>query len=126
MHNITEIHKNTNIKYIVFPYRNFKESAESREKLSKRTPNGGLWNAKTAQEQQEFYHRIYKIFLLDIIRFQIPTIFIDFQQFTHSPQYLYEKLQPTFLRPITFEEFELAYYQATDVHNRKEPRFKKP
>ena len=124
MYSIPEIHNKTNIKYIVFPHRNFKDSAESRERLSQRTPNGGLWNAKDAKTQQEFYHKIYKIFLLDITRFQIPTIFIDFHKFIHSPQYLYEKLQPTFLQPISYEQFELAYYQATDVHHRKPPREK--
>jgi hypothetical protein len=122
MHLIPEIKKHVNINQIVFPYRDFKESAESRERISKRTFNGGLWNAKNSQEQKLFYDKIYKIFLLDIVRFKIPTIFIDFKQFIYNPYYLYEKLKPTFTKEITFQEFLLAYYQAVDVHQRKLPR----
>lgn len=124
MFSLPQIIQKVDVKYILFPYRDFKESAESRAKISKRTPNGGLWNAKDAQTQQEYYHKIYKMFLLDMTRFQIPTIFLDFKKLTYHPLYLYEKLQPTFPFPITFQQFLLAYYQATDVHYRKPPREK--
>ena len=124
---IPEIQKNTNLKGIVFPYRDFKSSAESRAILSRRTPNGGLWNAKDVPSQIEFYNKIYKTFLLDTTRFKIPVIYVDFERLIKDPIYTYQVIHPTFQQtknkePIHFEKFLLAYYQATDIHHRKSPR----
>lgn len=125
LYKIAEIKKHVNIKHIVFPWRDFKQSAISRAIISQRTPNGGLWNAIDVDSQIDFYKKSYKKFLLDTTRYRIPVIYLDFENFTQDPYYLYKKLKPTFLPDpdaITFDKFLLAYYQATDVHHRKTPR----
>lgn len=122
MQKIDEITTQKIIDHIVFPYRDFEQSAKSREQISKRTPNGGLWNANSAEEQIQFYKKAFKQFLFAITRNRIPTTFLDFDILIHSPTYLYEKLKPTFPLPITEKEFILAYFQATDVNQRKPPR----
>jgi hypothetical protein len=87
------------------------------------TPNGGLWNATDVESQIAFYKKAYKIFLLDTTRYKIPVIYLDFEKLIRDPYYVYQSLKPTFTnQEITFEEFLLAYYQATDVHHRKQPR----
>ena len=122
MTQLEQMRDTVEIDHIVFPYRDFAASAKSRETVSKRTPNGGLWNATTADAQQRYYREIYKIFLLDVVRRRIPTVFVDFDAFIHSPLYLFEKLRPTFPRAVDWTEFKLAYFQATDVHHRRPPR----
>ena len=122
---IPEIHQNTNLKGILFPYRNFEDSAKSRAIISQRTPNGGLWNANDVPSQIQFYNQIYKTFLLDTTRFNIPVIYIDFNRLIKDPLYTYKILNPTFYPTpdsVTFHQFLLAYYQATDIHHRKPPR----
>ena len=136
LYKIAEIKKHINIKYIVFPWRNFMQSAISRAYISQMTPNGGLWNATNVESQIAFYKKSYKIFLFDTTRYKIPVIYLDFEQLIRDPYYVYQSLKPTFTNPqttetktketktqeISFEEFLLAYYQATDVHHRKPPR----
>ena len=132
LYKIAEIQKYTKIKYIVFPWRDFMHSAISRAYISQMTPNGGLWNATDVESQIAFYKKSYKTFLLDTTRYKIPVIYLDFEKLIRDPYYVYQSLKPTFKpnnnttsrenQEITFEEFLLAYYQATDVHHRKPPR----
>jgi hypothetical protein len=131
LYKIAEIQKHIHIKYIIFPWRNFIQSAISRAYISQMTPNGGLWNATDVESQIAFYKKSYKIFLLDTTRYKIPVIYLDFEQLILDPYYVYQSLKPTFTNPqttetktqeISFDEFLLAYYQATDVHHRKPPR----
>ena len=122
---IPVIYQNTNLKGIIVPYRDFETSAKSRANISKRTPNGGLWNANDVPSQIEFYKKAYKMFLLDTTRFKIPVIYVDFNRLIKDPIYTYNILKPTFQPTsdtVTFEQFLLAYYQATDIHHRKSPR----
>jgi len=126
LYKIAEIQKYTKIKHIVFPWRNFVQSAISRAYISQMTPNGGLWNATDIESQLAFYKKVYKIFLFDTTRYKIPVIYLDFEKLIRDPYYVYQSLKPTFTNPqateTTFDEFLLAYYQATDVHHRKPPR----
>ena len=131
LYKIAEIQKHIHIKYIIFPWRNFVKSAISRAYISQMTPNGGLWNATDIESQLAFYKKSYKLFLLDTTRYKIPVIYLDFEQLIQDPYYVYQSLKPTFTNTtnttnttneITFDEFLLAYYQATDVHHRKTPR----
>src|SRR5205814_8927132 len=54
---------------------------------------GGLWSAKNKQEQLIFYHKIMANYLYQMVKHDIQTIFIDFDQMITEKSYLYEKLK---------------------------------
>jgi hypothetical protein len=125
MFRIPSLLREVAVDCILFPHREFVQSAISREQLSLRTPNGGLWNATDAESQIAFYRKCYVIFLCDVLRFRLPCLFLKFERFISSPEYLFSALRPLFAVKwprITWEQFLLAYWQATDVQFRRPPR----
>lgn len=106
-----------NPDFIVIPERNIEEVAKSREKH--KFGNGGFVFAQNYKRQLELYNNTIPIFKTKLEKMGINTIFIDFYQMIMSPQYLYEKLTPTFHREINFEEFLEAYTFASKHQNRR-------
>ena len=76
MINIKNIVQNVKIQYMIIPIRKYEQSAESRVK-NKNSP-GGLWNAKSLQEQIKFFHKLMADYLEVMVKHDIPTIFLDF------------------------------------------------
>ena len=107
------------IQYVVVPIRDYAKSAQSRVNLGHDC--GGLLRANNYQEQLAYYHQITSKYLQDMVKYDIPTIFLDFERMTTDVDYLYTRLSPTLSnRSINREVFNIAYQQATQLQRPKE------
>jgi len=79
------------IKTVIIPIRDFKLSAESRVKH--KNNKGGLWNANDKVSQIQFYNNIFSKYIFYMTKYDIPTIFIDFDKMTTDKKYLYNKIK---------------------------------
>ena len=93
MRDIENIVKDTSIiiKHIIIPIRDLKISANSRVRHGNK--NGGLWNAVTELEQINFYKDILTNYLFISTKYDINTIFIDFDKMIKNKIYLFNKLK---------------------------------
>lgn len=98
------------IECVIIPIREYEKSARSR--VSHGHNAGGLWHANNQEEQVNYYHKIMAEYLVNMVDYNIPTIFLSFEQMVSSPEYLYFKLRPT-LKNISYDEFLVAYNNAT-------------
>jgi len=100
------------IKSIIFPIRNLKESAQSREKNNFKA--GGLWNAASIHEQLNYYNSIISNYIVIMTKYEIDTIFIDFDKMITDKKYLYNKLKNILNEKyIDFEYFSNIYDKAS-------------
>jgi hypothetical protein len=101
--------KNTIIKCVLIPIREYAASAKSRARHGINR-GGGLWNAETEDEQLDFYHEMMANYVYVMTKYDIPTIFIDFQRMISDKQYLFTTLQ-SFMKEkeIGFESFSSIY-----------------
>ena len=114
MSNIENIIKDTSIriKNIIIPIRDLKMSAISRVKYGKET--GGLWNAEDELSQIDFYKNILINYIFISTKYNINTIFIDFDNMINDKAYLFNKLK--FIldeKNIDFETFSLVYEEVS-------------
>ena len=116
MDTILRQHPNLNIQYVIVPIRNLREAATSRVSQGPKVP-GGLWNANDLTSQEQHYKNILCKYLEDMVRYDIPTIFLDFEWMTTDASYLYERISPTFPPDmvIPFPTFERAFQEALSV-----------
>ena len=93
MSNIENIVKDTTIKIksVIIPIRNLELSAKSRAKH--KFKNGGLWNAKDESSQIDFYKNILTNYIYISTKYDINTIFIDFDKMVYDEIYLFNKLK---------------------------------
>jgi hypothetical protein len=91
--NIENIIKDTSIKIknIIIPIRDLKMSANSRIKNG--NENGGLWNATDELSQINFYKNILANYIVISTKYNINTIFIDFDKMINDKTYLFNKLK---------------------------------
>lgn len=91
--NIEHIVKDISIKIktVIIPIRNLKMSAKSRVKHGKN--NGGLWYAVNELSQINFYKNILTNYLVISTKYDINTIFIDFDKMISDKTYLFNKLK---------------------------------
>ena len=68
------------IKKIIIPIRDYKLSAKSRVLNGDVNMAGGLWNASNEEEQLNFYNKILANYLYFMTKYNISTIFIDFDK----------------------------------------------
>ncbi len=112
VHKIPEIiNSGIEIELMIIPIRDYEKSASSRVRNGPIA--GGLWNANNQEEQVNFYHKIMAEYLVDMVDYNIPTLFISFEQMVNSPEYLFNKLKPT-LKNTTYDQFLVAYNNATE------------
>jgi len=101
--------KNTIIKCVIIPIRNFSESAHSRARHGVNR-GGGLWNAETEEEQLRFYREIMANYVYVMTKYDIPTIFIDFERMISDKKYLFTTLHSCMKeKEIDFEIFSTIY-----------------
>ena len=100
------------IKQVIIPIRNYKDSAKSRE--SNGYENGGWWGAYTVEEQEVFYYKLIAKYVYYMTKFDINTTFLDFDRMTTDKHYLYEKLKSIFdEKNVSFEMYSQAYEEAS-------------
>lgn len=100
--------KNITIKTVIIPLRDLDESAQSRVNHKKNA--GGLWNAKDKLSQINFYKDIISNYILISTKYDLNTIFIDFDKMIKNKQYLFNKLKNILdEKNINFETFSNIY-----------------
>jgi hypothetical protein len=105
------------VKYMIIPIRDYEKSAESREKLG--ALRGGLWEASNKEEQMKFYYKTMAEYMLNMVRYDIPTIFLDFDRMVTSSEYLYEKLKPMMKEEnVEFEIFDKKFQEVNFIQKR--------
>ena len=115
---IEKILKSMKIKKMIIPIRNYHDSAASREKHGKAA--GGLWHATNTDSQLSFYYKIISQYTYYMTKYDIPTIFLDFERMTSDKTYLYEKLKPILdEKNIKFETFSKVYDEVDVLSKRK-------
>jgi hypothetical protein len=90
---IENISKDTSItiKNIIIPIRELKISANSRVNHGEQA--GGLWNANDELSQIDFYKNILTNYIIISTKYDINTIFIDFDKMINDKIYLFNKLK---------------------------------
>ena len=104
--------KSIKIKNVIIPIRDLKESAQSRVKHGNK--NGGLWNAKDELSQINFYKDILTNYIIISTKYDIITIFIDFDKMINNKTYLFNKLKNILdEKNIDFKTFSDVYDEVT-------------
>ena len=100
--------KSIKIKNVIIPIRNLEESANSRTKYDKGP--GGLWNATDKLSQIDYYKDIIANYIYISTKYDINTIFIDFDRMINDKRYLFNKLESILHeKNIDFEIFSQKY-----------------
>ncbi len=117
IHNIIDNHK---IKFVIIPIRDLILSAKSRVNNCNET--GGLWNAIDEEEQIVFYNKIIANYIYIMTKYDIPTIFIDFDKMISDEEYLFNKLKIILdEKNINFEFFSNMYKIASETSRPRLP-----
>jgi hypothetical protein len=112
---IETISKNTSIKIksVIIPIRDLKISAKSRVKHWKQ--NGGLWNAEDELSQIDYYKNILTNYIIISTKYDIHTIFIDFDKMINDKIYLFNKLKNILdEKNIDLEIFSRVYDEVSE------------
>jgi len=110
INNINEIimSNKIKIKQVIIPVRCYKQSADSRM-LYNINP-GGLWNSTNINEQLDFYNKIMANYILIMTKYDINTLFLDFDRMINDKKYLFDKIKHILdEKNITFEHFVNIY-----------------
>ena len=110
IHDIENIVKDTSIiiKNVIIPMRDLNISAKSRVKHGNNA--GGLWNAVDELSQIDFYKNILTNYIFISTKYDINTIFIDFDKMIHDTTYLFNKLKNILdEKNIDFKSFSRVY-----------------
>ena len=108
--NISTIIQNPNIKIksIIIPIRDYRSAAKSRVKHNNLA--GGLWNAIDEETQITFYHKIISNYIYYMTKYDINTIFIDFDKMINDKLYLFNILKDILdEKDIQFDYFSSVY-----------------
>jgi len=104
---------NTMVHTVVVPIRNYTESALSRVQHGQGQP-GGLWgNATDTSSQETFYYQIMAQYLVSMVRYDIATVFLDFNRMVADHVYLYQKLKHILPPSISLDRFEKTFKEAS-------------
>ena len=93
MQDIKHIVENPSIKIktVIIPIRDFKSASVSR--VHNGNMKGGLWNASDETSQLQFYEHIMANYIYIMTKYNINTIFIDFDTMISNKEYLFNKLK---------------------------------
>ena len=104
--------KNVKIKQIIIPIRDYEKSVKSR--VNNGYAPGGFWRAENETDQLLFYRTIMSNYLYYMTKYDIPTIFLDFDKMVSDKQYLFQRLNHILTeKNITFEHFSEIYDEAS-------------
>ena len=96
------------IKSIIIPIRDFNLSALSRVKHNNMP--GGLWYANNELSQIKYYKDILTNYIYFMTKYDIKTIFIDFDKMINDKTYLFNKIKIILdEKNISFESFSNVY-----------------
>jgi len=96
------------IKTVIIPIRDFKKSAMSRVKH--KNLEGGLLNATDELSQIKYYKDILTNYIYFMTKYDINTIFIDFDKMIIDKEYLFNKIKSILdEKNIDFDTFCAVY-----------------
>ena len=96
------------IKTVIIPIRDFDSAAQSR--VNNKYEPGGLWNAEDKLSQIIYYKDIISNYIYISTKYDLNTIFLDFDRMTTYKQYLFNKLKNILdEKNITFKTFSDIY-----------------
>ena len=104
------------IKLVIIPVRDYTLSAKSRARLQvgEGIISGGLWCASDEQSQLAFYKNIITNYIYCMTKYDICTLFLDFDKMTTDNIYLFNKLKNVLdEKNINFETFSNVYNEVT-------------
>jgi hypothetical protein len=79
-------------------------------RVKHKNENGGLWLAKDAKTQILFYNKIISNYIYFMTKYDISTIFIDFDKMVNDKNYLFDKLKNILdEKNIDFDLFSKIY-----------------
>lgn len=111
--------RNIRVKRVIIPIRDYTASAKSRAHHGINR-GGGLWNASSEDEQLEFYHTLMANYVYLMTKYNIPTIFINFERMITDKQYLFDILRSVLEeKQIDFDFFSTIY---DDVSRTSKPK----
>jgi len=97
-----------NVKTVIIPVRNYTLSALKR--IKHKYNAGGLWNANDLPSQLQFFKDIMSNYVYIMTKYNINTIFINFDKMICDKKYLFDKLNPILIeKNIDFEKFSQVY-----------------
>jgi hypothetical protein len=100
--------KSIKIKNVIIPIRDLKESANSRVRNGRHA--GGLWNSVDEESQIRFYKDILSNYIYISTKYEINTIYIDFDKMTTNKTYLFDKLKSILdEKNVDLETFSKVY-----------------
>ena len=100
--------ENITIKTVIIPLRDLDPSAQSR--VNHKNKEGGLWNATDKLSQINYYKDIISNYIFISTKYDLNTIFIDFDKMIKNKQYLFNKLKNILdEKNINFETFSDIY-----------------
>lgn len=88
---IPTVVRSVKIKYMILPIREYASSARSRASHGRSA--GGLMCANDLDSQLLFYYKMMAEYLFYMTKYDIPTIFLDFDRMVNDQSYLYTKLK---------------------------------
>lgn len=104
--------KSISIKNVIIPIRDLEASAKSRVKHGNKC--GGLWEAKDELSQITFYKNILTNYIIISTKYNINTIFIDFDKMINDKVYLFNKLKNILdEKNIDLNNFSSVYDEVT-------------
>lgn len=127
MMNIEKIMKDESIKIknVIIPIRDLHLSAKSRVEHQKQ--KGGLWCAEDESSQIKFYKDILTNYLFISTKYDINTIFIDFDKMISDKTYLFNKLKNILdEKNIGLDDFLLVYDEVSLSSKRPPPALAAP
>jgi hypothetical protein len=102
------------IKTVIIPIRDYLASAKSRERHQ--FDYGGFMGSNDLPSQLQFYYKGMSEYIYLMTKYNIPTIFVDFDTMVTDPLYLYNKLKVVLDEfDVSFERFSVAYKEASET-----------
>ena len=80
-----------------------------------------MGGAKDIEQQIAIYNAYMSRYIQDMVKYELPTIFIDFDKMVMDSEYLYNKLKVTFTKDLSIEFFENCYQRATEHQSKRTP-----
>jgi hypothetical protein len=111
---IEKIMKNHSIKIktMIIPIRDFNEVALSRANNGNNP--GGLSGATDKESQKQYYHVVMSNYLYFMTKYEINTIFLDFDKMVTDSKYLFNKLEKILAeKNIDYKKFDSIYNEVS-------------
>jgi hypothetical protein len=118
--------KDLRLKRVIIPVREYGAATASRRKNAGKA--GGWFNAGNEEDQLRFFHRIVAEYVYYMTKYDVPTIFLDFERMVTDKEYLYRMLDPMLRerdggKGTDFQTFSAVYDEVSAISKPHESAF---